>query len=95
MEKNLEAVKKQARNLASEEPRSPSEQLAGFPLAARALDKCRATLAGTNADFTFGCPMDQQFFNSAGIKADDFKAFVATGASDSDVESWLKKNAKK
>lgn len=95
MEANLNAVKKMAKNLESEEPRSPSDELGGFPLAARALDKCRATLAGTQGDFRFNCPMDQQFFTTAGIKAEDFKNFVATGASDSDVETWIKKNARR
>lgn len=93
MQKNLEAVKRLAKNLAQEEPRSPEEELAGFPLAARCLDKCRATLIGTQGDFTYGCPMDQKFLNSAGIGAEEFKQFVATGASDADVERWIEEHA--
>jgi hypothetical protein len=93
MSKDIEAVKRLAKDLRTEEPRSPEEELAGFPLAARALDKCRATIAGTQGDFTYGCPMDRRFLDSAGIGVEEFKAFVATGASDSEVEEWLQQHA--
>jgi hypothetical protein len=79
---NLDRVRELAPDLNKQQPRSPREELGGYELAARTLDKCRATLAGTNADFQFNCPMDQQFFAATGIKADDFKQFVATGADD-------------
>ena len=95
MGQNIEAVKRLAKDLAREEPRSPSEKLAGYELAARCLDKCRATIAGTQGDFIYGCPMDQQFLTKAGIRPDDLKDFVATGASDSEVEQWIRTNARK
>ena len=93
MESNLNAVKKLARDLRSEEPRSPDEELGGFPLAARCLDKCRASLVGWQGDFTYGCPMDQQFLTESGIKAAEFKAFVATGATDAEVARWIEAQA--
>jgi 50S ribosomal subunit-associated GTPase HflX len=45
---NLEKVKLLARDLRNEKefPRSPRETLAGYVLAAHALDKCRADLVG-------------------------------------------------
>ena len=38
--------------------------------------------------------MDNLFFGFTGIKGDDFKAFVATGASDEAVADWIQKTAK-
>lgn len=90
---NLDAVKELAKDLGREEPRPPDEKLGGFPLAARALDKCRASLAGTAGDFQFNCPMDQQFFAASGIDAQDFRGFVASGASDEDVAGWIREHA--
>jgi hypothetical protein len=92
MQTDLNKVKELARDLRREEPRSAEEQLAGFRLAARCLDKCRATLAGTQGDYMYGCPMDRRFLTEAGISAEDFKNFVATGASDGDVARWLEEH---
>jgi hypothetical protein len=95
MQQDLEAVKRLAKDLNHEEPRSPEQQLGGYPFAARCLDKCRATLVGTQGDFTYGCPMDQKFLNAAGIGAEDFKGFVASGASDPEVGQWIEEHAHK
>ena len=89
MEKNLEAVKQQARDLRHESPRDPAETLAGFPGGARCLDKCRATLVGWHGEYQYACPMDQKFLTPAGIGANELKAFVATGASDDEVARWI------
>ena len=75
-------------------PRSPREVLGDYVVAARTLDKCRAVLAGTNGEYHFDCPLDNFFFDFAGISADDFKAFVATGAADDAVARWIGENAK-
>jgi uncharacterized protein DUF5069 len=92
---NLDKVRQVARDLRRQEPRPANQEVAGFPMAARTLDKCRASLLGWEGDYTFGCPMDRQFFAEAGIAAAEFKAFVATGATDNDVETWLKDRARK
>jgi hypothetical protein len=91
--KNLERVKQIARDLRREEPRAPHEELGGEPHAARTLDKARATLAGMNGDYKFGCPMDQHFFEETGIRMQEFEDFVATGASDAEVGQWIKEHA--
>ena len=75
-------------------PRSPRETLGGYVIATRTLDKCRAVLAGTNGDYHFDCPLDNFFFDFAGISADEFKAFVATGADDEAVGQWISDQAK-
>ncbi len=64
-------------------------------IAARALDKCRATLANSNGEYHFNCPLDNIFFDFAGISGEDFKSFVATGATDGEVEEWIAQHAKK
>ncbi|MDB6029341.1 MAG: uncharacterized protein JWM68_5564 [Verrucomicrobiales bacterium] len=86
---NEPKLKTLARDLRKEEPRAPEEELAGFPFAARCLDKCRATLVGWQGEFTYACPMDQRFLQTADIGADEFKEFVATGVEDDEVERWI------
>ena len=87
---DLEKVRTHARDLRTQEPRGAHEELAGMPMGKRTLDKCRASLLGHEGDFRFGCPMDEQFFDEAGLSKDEFRDFVATGASDDEVAEWLK-----
>ncbi len=75
-------------------PRSPRERLGGYVVAGRMLDKCRAVIAGTNGDYHFDCPLDNMFLGFVEITAEDFRAFVETGASDDEVGEWIQKNAK-
>jgi hypothetical protein len=86
-------VKKLAPDLTKGFPHSPHAMLAGYILAKRALDKCRAELGGTIGEYHFDCPLDNIFFGFAGLKGADFKAFVATGADDEAVAQWIKKHA--
>jgi len=69
--------------------------LAGYILAKRALDKCRAELAGTVGEYHFDCPLDKMFFDFAGLKGANFRKFVATGADDAAVAQWIEKQATK
>jgi len=83
-------LKSLAPDLANGEfPRSPRETLAGYVVAARTLDKCRAELADTIGDYHFDCPLDNFFLNFSGISAEEFKTFVATGADDDAVGKWI------
>lgn len=61
-----------AKDLTKEYPRSPRETLAGYVIAARMLDKCRAVVAGTAGEYHFDCPLDNQFLGFTGIAADEF-----------------------
>ena len=94
MERNFEAVKRWAKDLRNESPRSPDEEPGGFRGAARCVDKCRATLVGLQGEYAYGCPMDQRFLDTAGIGANELKAFVATGASDEEVSRWIQEHAR-
>ncbi|HZI32797.1 MAG TPA: DUF5069 domain-containing protein [Candidatus Binatia bacterium] len=87
-------IKLFAKDLTKEYPRSPRELLAGYVIAARAVDKCRAVLAGTAGEYHSGCPVDAMFLDFAGIPYDQFKEFVATGASDAEIADWIQQTAK-
>jgi hypothetical protein len=92
--KDLKAVEKFAKDLRREEPRSPSEKLAGYEKAARCVDKCRATLVGWQGEFVYGCPMDRSFLDQAGVGVEEFRQFIGTGVSDAEVEKWLSERRK-
>lgn len=90
-----ERVLSLAPDLTKTSPRSPRIPLGDYKvLAARALDKCRAELAGTAGSYHFNCSLDQAFFRFTRIDSEKFKTFVATGASDQDVANWISKESK-
>jgi hypothetical protein len=83
-----------ARDLTKEFPRSPRETLAGYVIAARAVDKCRAVLVGTAGEYHSGCPVDTMFLEFAEIPYERFRDFVATGATDAEIADWIQQTAK-
>ena len=87
-------TKLSAPDLAQHPPRSPRVRLGGYALLPRALDKCRAMLAGTQGEYKFNCPLDQRFFTFAGLDAEAFKKQVAAGKSDGEMLAWMEKNSK-
>src|SRR5271156_5695679 len=88
-------VKQLAPDLTKGYPASPHAMLGGYVLAKRAVDKCRAELAGTVGEYHFDCPLDNMFLGFAGLKGPDLRDFLATGANDEAVAQWIEKNAKK
>jgi len=94
---NIEKVKLLAPDLRNgkEFPRSPRAILGGFVLAARAVDKCRAVIAGTEGEYHSNCPLDQVWLKFAEVDYDDFKSFVATGATNEEVDEWIRSRSKK
>src|SRR5437870_10563924 len=97
MDKNLEKVKLLARDLrdGKQFPRSPRETLADYVLAARAVDKCRAVLAGWQGEYHSNCPVDQLWLQFTEIGYDSFKSFLATGATDDEVVALIGERARK
>ena len=83
-----------ALDLTQDYPRSPRALFAGYVIAGRILDKCRAMLNGTAGEYEYNYGMDRVFFEFAGIDAEEFKAFVGTGATDEEVADWIKAKAK-
>lgn len=74
-------------------PRSPNASLGGYVLLPRIIDKCRATLAGTNGEYNYNCPLDRRFFDFAVVDADAFRAEVAQGKTDEELLDWIKPNS--
>src|SRR2546422_8297465 len=97
MREDLEKVKLLARDLRDgrQYPRSPRATFGGYVLAARAVDKCRAVLAGWQGEYHSNCPVDRLWVKFAEIDYDSFKSFLATGATDDEVVAWLGEHAKK
>ncbi len=83
-----------AKDLTKDFPRSPRETLAGYVIAARAVDKCRAALAGTAGEYHSGCPVDAMFLDFAEIPYEKFREYVATGATDQEIAAWIEQTAK-
>jgi Domain of unknown function (DUF5069) len=89
-----ENLKLLAKDLTKDYPRSPRETLAGYVIAARMLDKCRAVVAGMAGEYHFNCPLDNQLLGFTGIDAEQFKTFVATGATDEEIAAWIEQHSK-
>jgi Domain of unknown function (DUF5069) len=83
-----------ARDLRKTPPRSPRETLGRFVIAAQMLDKARADLLGMNGEYNFyPCGLGVYFWKFTGLDAMKFWEFVATGASDEEVDRWIRENA--
>ena len=80
------------RDLTKQAPTSPRERLAGFVIAKRVVDKCRASVAGTLGEYNFGGMLDTMLFTFKGITADEFQAAVTTAKNYEDVGEWLLKH---
>jgi hypothetical protein len=78
-----------AKNLIKEPPRSPRYRLGDYALMARMIDKGRADLQGTVGEYHFACPLDQMLFEFKGVKDDEVKKLLASGAPDEQVVTWF------
>ncbi len=83
-----------APDLTKRAPRSVRSRLGGYALLPRLLDKGRATLAGTNGEFHYNCPLDQHIINFLGIDPAALKNELATGKGDGEILEWINANAK-
>jgi uncharacterized protein DUF5069 len=91
---NKEKLQTLARDLRKTPPRSPRETLGSFVIAARMLDKARADLLGINGEYNFyPCGLGAYFWKFTGLNAMKFKGLVATGATDEEVDRWIRENA--
>jgi Domain of unknown function (DUF5069) len=90
MKESLDEVKRWAKDLRKEKPRSAEEKLGGFPSGARCLDVCRAALVGWEGEYQYGFGTDREFFTASGISQEDFREFVASGAPDCGVDKWIR-----
>jgi hypothetical protein len=83
------------RDLTKQAPHSPRERIAGFAIASRTVDKCRASLAGTPGEYHFDCPLDNMLFSFKGITGGQFKTAVQAAKNYEDVGVWLQTNGTK
>src|SRR5215831_7417561 len=90
MKTDLEKVKRLAKDLRKGYPRSPREKLAGYVIAARCVDKCRAFLLDMNGEYNYWpCSLASEWFAFTGITPEQFKDVVATGANDEELATWI------
>jgi hypothetical protein len=80
------------RDLTKQAPHSPRDRIAGFAIASRAVDKCRASLAGTLGEYHYDCPLDNRLFNFKGITGQQFKTAVQASTNYEEVGAWLQAN---
>lgn len=91
---NVEKLRSIARDLTKMPPRSPRERLGGFVIGARMLDKARADILGINGEYNFyPCGLGAYFWKFTGLDPIKFKEFVASGATDEQVDQWIRQNA--
>ncbi|MDO8683419.1 MAG: DUF5069 domain-containing protein [Armatimonadota bacterium] len=72
-------------DLTTQFPRAGEEHLAGYPWLPRAIDKCRAYIAGTIGDYIFPCPIDMQMLTELNVTEDEFEEAVRNANSDEEV----------
>lgn len=75
-------------------PRSMRVKLGGYVHLARMVDKCRAVLAGTQGDYIYPCPLDEQLLAFAGITSEQFTAAVQANQSDEEILAWFQRTAR-
>ena len=56
---------------------------------ARMIDKGRADIAGTVGEYHYACPLDQMLFEFKGVKTDEVKKLLASGAIDDQAITWF------
>jgi Domain of unknown function (DUF5069) len=81
-----------ARDLTKQAPHSPRERIHGFVIVARAVDKCRASLAGKLGEYHYDCPLDNVLFSFKGITAKQFTRAVTTVSDYEKIGDWLQMN---
>ena len=78
-----------AKDLSKEAPSSPRVRVGGYVILSRMTDKGRALLNGTLSDYHFDCPLDNYLFGFKGVKGDEVKEQLQSGASDEEIAAWL------
>jgi hypothetical protein len=69
-------------------------RLGGFAILPRMLDKGRATIAGTNGEYHYNCPLDQHVVKFLGFDPEALKAELAKGKGDGEILNWILENSK-
>jgi hypothetical protein len=83
------------RDLTKQAPHSPRERIAGFAIAHRTTDKCRASIAGKLGEYHYDCPLANKLFSFKGINGGQFKIAVQAAKNYEDIGAWLQANGTK
>jgi hypothetical protein len=76
-------------------PRSGRELLGGVVYLARAIDKMRADLAGTEGAYVAACPQSRQVYDLYGVSPEQFREAVQQNPTDEGVLRWLQEHGTK
>ena len=87
------AQKLSAPDLTKRPPRSPRQQLGGYALLPRMLDKGRAEIAGQSGEYHYNCPLDQRFVQFVGIDPAALREQLAAGKGDGEILAWIDETA--
>jgi Domain of unknown function (DUF5069) len=79
-------------DLAKGAPHSPRKRLAGFAIAYRTTDKCRASLTGTLGEYHYDCQLDNLLFSFKNITSEQFTKAVQAAKNYEEVGAWLTTN---
>jgi hypothetical protein len=82
-------------DLTKQAPHSPRTRVAGFAIASRTVDKCRASLTGKLGEYHYDCPLDNMLFSFKGINGGQFRAAVQAAKNYEDIGTWLQANGTK
>ena len=92
---DADLLRPMAKDLRQAPPHSPRAKLGGYVIAARSLDKCRASLLDLNGEYHYHpCSLAAHLWEFTGIDHEKFRAFVATGAGDEQVAAWLQSHSR-
>jgi hypothetical protein len=53
------------------------------------IDKGRASIEGNVGEYHYACPLDQMLFEFKGVKAEEVKKLLGSGATDHEVVAWF------
>jgi quercetin dioxygenase-like cupin family protein len=81
-----------AKDLSSVDPHPLHAELEGYAWLPRMLDKARATLAGTNGDYMFGCPVDHTCMARLGITPELVLELAGRHGEDREVLAELRRH---
>ncbi|MEY3896334.1 MAG: hypothetical protein RLZZ214_1854 [Verrucomicrobiota bacterium] len=80
------------KDLSKVAPASPRVRTGGYATLARALDKGRAEIAGTDGDYHFDCPLDNYLFGFKAVTGADVKKLLEEGKTNEEIAAWLDAN---
>jgi quercetin dioxygenase-like cupin family protein len=81
-----------AKDLSVEQPAPFDSVLDGYAYIPRMLDKARATIAGTNGTYLFGCPVDHTCMARLNVSPELVRELAGTYDDDHDVLAALKEH---